>query len=70
MNIFDRRTQHHKAEYVLFWRLWFGVETVELYSSKRSAVRELKEYPQIYQVVHDSAGKLVAYSKCGKAVIL
>lgn len=70
MNIFDRRTQHHKAEYVLFWRPWSGVETVELYSSKRTAVRELKAHPQIYQVVHDSAGKLVAYSKCGKAVIL
>ena len=70
MKIFDRRTQHHKAKYVLFWRTCFGVETVELYSSKRSAVRELKAYSRVYQVVHDSAGKLVAYSKCGKAVIL
>ena len=70
MNIFDGRTQHHKAEYVLFWLTCFGEEKIELYSAKRSAVRELKAHPWIYQVVHDSAGKLVAYSKCGKAVIL
>lgn len=70
MKIYDRRTQHHKAEYVLFCRSWYGVERAEVYSSKRSAVRELKAHPWIYQVVHDSAGKLVAYSKCGKVVIL
>ena len=70
MKIFDGRTQHHKANYVLFWQTSFGEEREEVYTAKRSAVRELKAHSWIYQVVHDSAGKLVAYSKCGKAVIL
>lgn len=70
MKIIDKRTQHHKAEYVLFWQKSSGGEREELHSSKRSAVRELKIHPWIYQVVHDSAGKLIAYSKCGKVVIL
>jgi len=71
MTIFDGRTKHHKGRYVLFWcsRVDYS-ENIEIYSSKRATIRELNKYPYIYQVMHDSSGNLVAYSKNGKVVIL
>ena len=70
--VFDYRTKHHKAKFVIFWESQFfsNLFVVEIYSSLGAALKSLDSSSVIWQVVHDASGKLVAYSKNGKVVIL
>ena len=70
--VFDYRTKHHKAKFVIFWesQSFSNLFVVEIYSSLRTMLKELNRQPKLLQVVHDASGKLVAYSKNGKVVIL
>jgi hypothetical protein len=66
----DRRTRGHKGVYAAFWEdVVSGLIRCDVFSSRRSALTDLKNYTRISQSLHDASGHLIAYSNNGKVVM-
>lgn len=66
----DYRTKRHKGRYAIFWSSpLFEHNFCDVYSSWKTVLRELQMYSDIEQSVHDSSGRLVAYTQDRKVVL-
>jgi hypothetical protein len=64
----DYRKQNHKGLYALFWKFHIGDEICDIYSSLRIAKADMELTRNIPQSLHNSSGRLIAYTHNGKVV--
>ena len=69
--VYDYRKRGHKGTYVLFCSslVWADREAVEIYSSLHSAISSMKELLYLPQSLHDTSGRLIAYTDDGEVVM-
>ena len=64
----DYRKQKHKGLYALFWKSHIGDEFCDIYSSLRRAKYDMESSRNLPQSLHNSSGRLIAYTHNGKVV--
>jgi hypothetical protein len=69
--VFDYRKRGHKGTYVLFCSslVWPHRGYVEIYSSLHSALISMKDFLRFPQSLHDTSGRLIAYTDDGEVVM-
>jgi hypothetical protein len=71
--IADRRRLGEKGTYAIFWNdaeeNFSPVVFVEIYSSLYEAMISVEEFPDVPQSLHDTSGRLIAYTDDGKVVM-